>query len=278
MFNLPNICIEKICLKLKRSDYLNVMITSKDNMKYLEDTCLTKYHKTGKQCADLARKIQHLDGQKLRTHVCILAELVLKDDNLEIISRFRPTFIDCIKKNIKDILTFHPTYKRALDIMREFECILFFSKGKNMSQKILSNFQETPIAYKNVIFPSVENAFQAAKFLYSDHPQMFENVRIMTPKEAKSFGSKASMKKNNVHLTTSDWNANKTEIMKKLIAIRFREDNSFRKIVVSARKTNRILYHFERSGAYWGGHFKNGEFVGQNILGKIIMDTHCSNI
>jgi hypothetical protein len=61
--------------------------------------------------------------------------------------------------------------------------------------------------------------------------------------------------------------------MKDLVNLRYSNDKEFKQIIDNAKSKNIELLHFERSGksSYWGGCMKNGEWVGENVLGKLLM-------
>ena len=63
-------------------------------------------------------------------------------------------------------------------------------------------------------------------------------------------------------------------IMESLLMSRYVNDINFQHTVDELNNNGVILYHFERSGAksFWGGYInKDGVFVGNNKLGKILM-------
>jgi ribA/ribD-fused uncharacterized protein len=160
------------------------------------------------------------------------------------------------------------------------EYIYFFSKSKGALERRLSNFYPARVEYKGVVFPSIENAFQAAKYECSSKPDVFRDLARaeMTPAMAKSAGSKTGMKKRGAVLDVAKWNDQSVAIMKRLVKSRMKTDDLYRKTILLARKQGLPIYHFERSCAksFWGGCFRKGEahlaknFVGENMLGKIL--------
>lgn len=73
----------------------------------------------------------------------------------------------------------------------------FFGKWR-----FLSNFWECPITFEGLEYPSVENAYQAAKTLDIEVRKQFQNI---TPKESKSLGKKTEIR--------GDWESVKLDIM-----------------------------------------------------------------
>lgn len=160
---------------------------------------------------------------------------------------------------------------------RKEKSILFHSRSKDQRGKILSNFSNVKKGIKifGETFYSVENAFQAIKFLYSSEPRMFKKLANISPKEAKKMGTKTYYKKNNITLNIEKWNNTSQKVMEHLIDLRFLHDETFSTLVKDCNSNAIELFHFERSGekSYWGGYFSkaDGEFYGKNKLGNIIM-------
>ena len=160
------------------------------------------------------------------------------------------------------------------------ELIYFFSKSKGFLEKRLSNFYPSPVYYNGFMYPSIENAFQAAKYECSSKPGIAEELaeRRVTPAMAKSLGSKSGMKKRGAVLDVNKWNAKSVRMMKQLVNSRMKTDGLYREIILKARKDKVPFFHFERSGrkSFWGGNFPQGtsqipsNFVGENMLGKIL--------
>lgn len=156
--------------------------------------------------------------------------------------------------------------------------ILFHSRSKSDIGRLLSNFYLCPIKHHDVTFSSVENAFQASKFLMSNKQEYFTHLCDVSPAEARKMGSKSGMNKVGAKLDISAWEKSKNILMESLIIQRFHSDSAFNMELSKLIKNNVHLYHFERSGAksYWGGFFckKDNVFKGQNRLGEILMKVH----
>lgn len=165
----------------------------------------------------------------------------------------------------------------------KIEYVYFHSRSKGADEKYLSNFSDAvPIPYKGVVFPSIENAFQAAKYLYSSRTDRFATIANMTPVQARTAGSKSGMKKVGAVLDVSKWNEMNTGIMRALIRIRITHDHRFRRLLKDARDHNIKLLHYEGGAEpYWGGYFKGSKksldaFYGRNMLGEIMMHASLS--
>ena len=153
----------------------------------------------------------------------------------------------------------------------------FWSRSKNPAHRYLSNFQPSPLVIPSdffisyvtgYTFPSVENAFQACKYAYSDGPIHIQELTGCSAKEAKSMGSKGGMKKRRTVLDVKTWNSVSYECMSELLKLRFDQDPQFRDTILS---TDGKFYHIETRPPYvWGGCMKDGVWVGQNRLGEIM--------
>lgn len=79
--------------------------------------------------------------------------------------------------------------------------------------RFLSNFQYAEIEYEGTVFPTVENAFQAAKTEDKSQRTPFVTAK---PGEAKKLGRRVTLRK--------DWEDVKFKIMKQLIVSKFPAD------------------------------------------------------
>lgn len=121
----------------------------------------------------------------------------------------------------------------------------------------LSNFWLTTITYEDIVYPSVENAFQASKYDNSDDRFQFISC---SPGIAQRLGRKAKI------ADIEKWDANKDDLMKQLISQKFLKGSFLADKLLGT-------YNFELidgntwNDTYWG--VCNG--IGENRLGKIIM-------
>ena len=176
-----------------------------------------------------------------------------------------------------------------------------FSKNK---LRYLSNFHKISgngyVVIEGNNYSTIEHYFQAQKFLPEYHAYEsddekenliiafnkfvvdgeFDNPEAKKPLykwglSARSQGGKTAMKKQGfTNFKVDNWNTTKLEIMKKGIEERFRHDMNFRKILLEMKKKNKALFHFERTGKFWGGNRPKslgGEYwTGENKLGEIM--------
>ena len=127
----------------------------------------------------------------------------------------------------------------------------------------LSNFHPVMIPYRGIIYPSVENAYQAAKFDNDAFKVMLSNVSAVRAKTmAKQWR------------TTSDWNERRLDVMKELIKIKFSpNDNLPLWKNLDATDWAYIEETNTWNDKFWG--VCNGE--GENHLGRIIMQVRREN-
>ena len=129
--------------------------------------------------------------------------------------------------------------------------ILEFS-GNN---RWLSNFWLTPIVMGDYVFPSTENAYQAAKYPRAQR-QQFTNC---SPAMAKKLGGKIEL--------PTDWDGRKLAVMVKALNQKFRVGN-FLALQLVATGDRKIVEGNDWGDTYWGVC----EGKGYNNLGRILMD------
>lgn len=77
---------------------------------------------------------------------------------------------------------------------------------------------------------------------------------------------------------SSKWNIERKGIMKEALEARYAQDIKFKETLRELRRRNKVLFHFERKGTYWGGSRplkldpEKRIWVGENVLGELIMD------
>ena len=123
------------------------------------------------------------------------------------------------------------------------------------SYRYLSNFWGCRVEFDGATYPSVENAYQAAKTLDLGARKPFE---ICSASEAKRFGKKLELRE--------DWEDVKLDIMYQLVNYKFLNNTNLEVLLASTNNEELI------EGNYWGDTFWgvcNGE--GENHLGRILM-------
>jgi len=120
--------------------------------------------------------------------------------------------------------------------------------------RFLSNFWSCFIVYKGVEYPSVENAYQAAKCLNRMDRERFLNIKAS---EAKKLGRVIQMR--------PGWDGEKLQVMYELVKQKFRDPVLKEKLLATG--TRQLEEGNWWGDTYWGT--VNG--VGENHLGKILM-------
>ena len=171
------------------------------------------------------------------------------------------------------------------------------TKGKTACECYMSNLQmlPEPLVYKGKRYPSIEHAFQAAKYDFTDAlvgaKQSPAEVKTwfevghqygeLPATEAVSKGKKGNMTKLKLALRIAEWNRRSVPVMRELMKARAQVDPAFVACLVEASKRGIPIFHREKGGdkAVWGGTFVKGTkdrdrsketFIGQNMMGKLL--------
>ena len=118
----------------------------------------------------------------------------------------------------------------------------------------LSNFYPATVELEGICFPTIENAFQAAKVMGAARKK-FLNV---TPGQAKALGRKVTRR--------TDWFSVNLFIMEDLVRQKFKNSPELKKLLLATGGAEII------EGNNWNDTFYGVcRGVGRNELGKIIM-------
>ncbi|RKQ63355.1 hypothetical protein C7457_0225 [Thermovibrio guaymasensis] len=135
-------------------------------------------------------------------------------------------------------------------------------RGKN---SFLSNFYPCKVEFEGLVYPSVENAFQAAKTAPSER----EPFTKVSPKEAKRIGRE-------VRLQISAWESKKVKVMEELVRKKFKENPDLREKLL--KTGDAVLIEGNTWGdEFWGVNLRKPDssspwgYRGKNILGQILM-------
>lgn len=121
--------------------------------------------------------------------------------------------------------------------------------------RFLSNFWMKPIIFPNIQFPSVENAYQAAK---TEDVSLWEEFSLCSPAEAKKLGRTLPIRDN--------WEQVKLGYMYQLLQMKFAHHSELAKRLLATGDA------FLIEGNHWGDTYWgvcNGE--GYNHLGQLLM-------
>lgn len=122
--------------------------------------------------------------------------------------------------------------------------------------RFLSNFWPCSIGYYGIVYPSVENAYQALKCVDPEDRRRFVDA---TPGLAKSLGKTVELR--------PDWDLVKLFFMRELVAQKFRNDEDL-KVRLKNTGDQELV-----EGNTWGDKFWGVcKGQGQNHLGKILME------
>ena len=120
----------------------------------------------------------------------------------------------------------------------------------------LSNFYPCRIRYGDLVFPSVEHAFQAMK---SKDPNVWKQFTSGSPAQAKKLGRRIKLR--------PDWESIKLPLMKNLLLAKFSRSDLKLKLKATAP------LHLEETNTwgdtYWG---VTPQGYGKNHLGKLLME------
>lgn len=127
----------------------------------------------------------------------------------------------------------------------------------------LSNFYPVTITVDNIDFPSVEHAYVAAKTNDIETKRFIAN--ISTPGKVKRFGRTLELVEN--------WDNKKVIVMKDLLKLKF---NWTLNPLLSQKLTQTYPQHLIEGNTwgdkFWGMNFINNRWVGENILGVLLMN------
>ncbi len=129
-------------------------------------------------------------------------------------------------------------------------------KGFSGKYRWLSNFHLCLVGFEGLVYPSTENAYQAAKV---ENNYQRKEFLIISPNKAKELGGKVGLR--------ADWDKIKIDIMRKVLESKFRNDLYLQKLLIETgdaylEETN------DWDDKFWGVC----DGVGENNLGKLLME------
>jgi ribA/ribD-fused uncharacterized protein len=124
----------------------------------------------------------------------------------------------------------------------------------------LSNFAHAEMVWDNIVWPTSEHAYQAAKSLDRDVRLTFS--RMKSPGVAKRAGKHV--------LLRPDWESVKVDLMKEIVRAKFEQNPDLKQRLIATAGQ-----HLEE-GNWWNDKFWGvcpaGSSNGKNMLGKILME------
>lgn len=132
----------------------------------------------------------------------------------------------------------------------------------NGQNRFLSNFYPCIITYKDIIYPTTEHAYQAAKT--TDNNIRKSIAKCPTPGIAKRLGRGVNIR--------PDWEAIKEEVMLSLLRLKFKSGTYLAYRLVHTYPRDLIEGNTWHDNI-WGdcGCYKCKNIVGQNLLGNLLM-------
>jgi ribA/ribD-fused uncharacterized protein len=129
-------------------------------------------------------------------------------------------------------------------------------KGFFDNYRFLSNFEPCDVLFDGIIYPSSENAYQAAKSLDTEVRKKFVDI---SSTESKKLGKIVEIR--------TDWNNIKLDIMYSIVFDKFTRNSKLGdQLIETGDKYLEETNYWKDT--YWG--VCNG--VGKNWLGRILMD------
>lgn len=130
--------------------------------------------------------------------------------------------------------------------------------------RFLSNFWPCTVYLDNVHYPTVEHAYQAAKTL----DMIVRDECLMLPKagQVKKWGRALEAR----GLVRPDWKTVNIALMRNLNQQKY--NNTFLGSRLLATGERYIIEGNNWGDRYWGAEYVNGDWVGENHMGLILMD------
>lgn len=132
----------------------------------------------------------------------------------------------------------------------------------NGAHRFLSNFHGVEVPFEGWRYPSVEHAYQAAKSPDKAYREMIRNAA--TAGQAKRLAKGMSG-------NDPTWHVRKLPLMHALLMFKFRHGSRLEALLLHTRP--RVLIEGNTWGdRFWGCEFEDGEWRGENHLGKLLME------
>jgi ribA/ribD-fused uncharacterized protein len=138
----------------------------------------------------------------------------------------------------------------------------------NLPHGWMGNMSAYPIKYGNKIWKTSEALFQALRF---DDEEIIELIRT----EKSPMGAKMKAKKHRLQMTLEPRSEQDLENMRLVIDLKLAQHPELvRKLLITgdAYIYENIGKRNSKSGRFWGAIFNGDEMIGENWLGKILME------
>lgn len=132
----------------------------------------------------------------------------------------------------------------------------------------LSNFYSSNIRYKGHTYETVEHIFQTVRCARESDKVKIRNAA--SPKLAKIIGRFVEVRPN--------WEANKADVMEKILRIKFRKQSKLRRMLNETGDMQLINLNYWHD-TFWGScACTRHKRTGQNMLGAILMKIRAEKI
>jgi predicted NAD-dependent protein-ADP-ribosyltransferase YbiA (DUF1768 family) len=187
----------------------------------------------------------------------------------------------------------HLGWDNLVSYTYETKEVVFYSKSKldhrrpfphipTNWKRVLSNSHPSRLRIDNIWFVTAEHALQGLKLLHAARGPVKQAIKVLLgnpcPIHARNCGGRAAYKTWGVELDAVRWKRIREEIQRKVIKARIESDPLF--VAVLKWSSGRLLIHYApgtvRYPPFWGA-FKSRsketpEYVGENVLGKLLME------
>lgn len=137
----------------------------------------------------------------------------------------------------------------------------------------MSNMSSHPVKYQGDWYQNTETLFQCLRFW--DYPEIVDELRGLSSPMIVKMKSK---KYRRVLGETEGFSINKQDDIERMrLCLRLKVDrhSDLKRLLVVTRDSTIIEDSTTRkggSGKYWGSSFEDGEWVGENVLGRLWME------
>lgn len=138
---------------------------------------------------------------------------------------------------------------------------------------ILCNFANTPIAVGGFTFKSSEQLFQLMKF--TDRDVVKRILNGITRNDKKCHEVKKTVKSYEKDYRREDWGRMIIDAMKFSLQCKYEQSEAFRQKLESTKGFNIVEDQTsfpKKSPDAWGVKLREGQFVGPNLLGRLLME------
>jgi ribA/ribD-fused uncharacterized protein len=144
----------------------------------------------------------------------------------------------------------------SLDRQKEVPIISAF-KGE---YSYLSNFYRIAVVYDGVSYTSSEHAYQSAKAVDPIEKSLIQHA--FNPREARKLGNSCILRE--------DWDDVKLIVMHDIVEAKFSLPNLRR--LLNKTRGMQLIEGNSWGDRFWGCELQNGNWIGDNNLGKLLMN------